>query len=199
MPRSATEPWKAPGKLPRLPPEYYQGDAVVHWSMPTWNRTKGWLDERFHAGFRELMLHASAREALFCPAYILMPDHLHFIWMGLQLESDQQNGVAFLRTYLEKALSPEKFQPQAYDHVLRAQERLRGAFATGCSYVLDNPLRGALVSKREDWRFLGCIVPGYPTLHPLELDYWPKFWKIVSQKRSPEAGKIIRPPFNLGV
>src|SRR3954471_10000427 len=114
MPRSATEPRKTPGKIPRLPPQYYQGDSVVHWSMPTWDRTRGWLKSDFTHVFRELMVHASAREALFCPAYVLMLDHIHLIWMELRLQSDQQKGVAFLRTYLEKALSPEKFQSQDY-------------------------------------------------------------------------------------
>ena len=66
----------------------------------------GWLTEKFHARFRELMLHAAAREGLFCPAYCLMPDHLHLVWMGLRLDSDQLNGMSFLRTYLEPALTP---------------------------------------------------------------------------------------------
>ncbi len=65
--------------LPRLQREHYQGDAVVHWTVPFSHRRQGWLDERFHAGFRELMLHAAAREALLCPTYCLMPDHLHLV------------------------------------------------------------------------------------------------------------------------
>jgi hypothetical protein len=48
--------------LPRLPREHYQGDAVVHWTMPIALRGKGWLNEVFHAQFRELMLHVAARE-----------------------------------------------------------------------------------------------------------------------------------------
>jgi REP element-mobilizing transposase RayT len=72
--------------------------------MSTYDRATGWLTEKFHARFRELMLHAAARERLFCPAYCLMPDHLHLVWMGLRLDSDQRNAMAFLRTYLEPAL-----------------------------------------------------------------------------------------------
>jgi len=90
-----------PGHLPRLPREYYQGDAFIHWTLSTHDRATGWLAEEFHLRFRELLLHAAAREGLFCPAYCLMPDHLHLVWMGLRLDSDQLNGMAFLRTYLE--------------------------------------------------------------------------------------------------
>jgi len=48
--------------LPRLPREHYQGDAVVHWTMPIAERGTGWLNESFHARFREMMLHSAARD-----------------------------------------------------------------------------------------------------------------------------------------
>ena len=79
--------------LPRLRREFYQADAVVFWTMPIAHRAQGWLDATFHATFRELTLHAAAREGLLCPAYCLMPDHLHFVWMGLRLDTDQRNGI----------------------------------------------------------------------------------------------------------
>ncbi len=206
-----------PGRLPRLPREYYQGDAFVHWTLSTHDRATRWLTEKFHARFRELMLHAAAREGLFCPVYCLMPDHLHLVWMGLRLDSDQLNAMSFLRTYLEPALvgdevtsrSPEtqehslrralqrpiKFQPQPHDSVLRATEREHDAFTKVCFYILDNPVKAELVSRPEDWKFNGAVVPGYPTLHPLDADFWGKFWKLHTQSRQPDAGNIKRPPF----
>jgi hypothetical protein len=70
--------------LPRLAREHYQGDAVIHWTMPIALRNTGWLNERFHFQFREIMLHAAAREGLLCPTYCLMPDYIHLLWMGLR-------------------------------------------------------------------------------------------------------------------
>jgi len=96
--------------LPRLPREYYQGDAVVHWTLSISNRRRGWLNERFHAAFRELALHTAAREGLFCPTYCLMPDHLH----------------------------------------------------------------------------LGSL------LHPMQDDFWPKFWKLYAKAKHSDAGMIVR-------
>src|SRR5437867_8679198 len=78
--------------LPRLRREFYQADAVVFWTMPVAHRARSWLDDHFHAAFREMMLHAAAREGLLCPAYCLMPDHLHLVWMGLRRDTDQRNG-----------------------------------------------------------------------------------------------------------
>jgi hypothetical protein len=113
--------------------------------------------------------------------------------MGLRLDSDQLNGMAFLRTHLEPNLAPQKFQHQAHDHVLKEEERRRNAFARVCSYILENPLRAELVKDLSEWPFGGAIVPGYPTLHVLQDDFWSKFWKLYARMKHPDAENIIRP------
>ena len=180
--------------LPRLAPEFYQGDAVVHWTLTLFDRATGWLSGSFHARFRELMLHAAAREGLACPVYCLMPDHIHLVWMGLRLNSDQRNGMAFLRTYLEPELAPAKFQPQPHDAVLREEDRKKNAFAKVCYYITANPVRAELVAGPQDWAFTGCVVSGYPKLNPTDEGYWLKFWKIYTKQRHPDAGNLTRPP-----
>ncbi len=180
--------------LPRLPREHYQGDAVVFWTLTAFDRATGWLTKDLHHQFRELMFHAISREGLVCPIYCLMPDHIHLIWMGLRLDTDQINGMAFLRTYLEPALAPAVFQPQPQDEVLREDRRKKGAFAKFCFYTAANPVRAELVDKPEAWPFTGCLVPGYPKLNPFADDYWSKFWKIFAKLRQPDAGNINRPP-----
>jgi REP element-mobilizing transposase RayT len=176
--------------LPRLAREHYQGDAVIHWTMPIARRGTGWLNELLHARFRELMLHAAAREGLFCPAYCLMPDHIHLLWMGLCRDSDQRNGMKFLREHLGAAILPHRLQHQAHDNVLREEERKRNAFAKICFYILANPVRAELIKEPETWPFCGAIVPGYPDLHPVEEDFWPKFWKLYLAALAPDAGNI---------
>lgn len=203
------------GKLPRLEKQRYQGHAVVFWTNTLEERARGWLTPAFHATFRELMLHAAAREQLFCPAYCLMPDHLHLVWMGLRRESDQLNAMKFLRTHLEPALGKgREWQHQPHDHVLREEERKRNAFSSFCFYTLANPVRAGLVatpaigpvaaevtrrtgetpedsasSRRRlpsEWPYCGAIIPGYPTLHPLQKDYWERFWKLYVAAREAE-------------
>lgn len=123
-----------------------------------------------------------------------MPDHIHMVWMGLHRDSDQRNGMAFLRTQLKARLAPLKFQHQPHDHVLKEEERRRNAFARVCHYILENPLRGELVKQPDEWPYLGAVVAGYPTLHPLQQDFWMKFWKIYADQKSLNAGNILRPP-----
>ena len=192
--KSPRDPLNRAFSLPRLSREHYQADAVVFWTLTVFDKAKGWLTPTFHQRFQYLMLHAAAREGLVCPVYCLMPDHLHLVWMGLWLNSDQINGMAFLRTYLEPELSPAKFQPQPQDEVLRAEQRKRNAFAKVCFYIAANPVRAKLIGEMEIWPFTGCIVPGYPKLNPLDEDYWSKFWRIFAKLRQPDAGNIKRPP-----
>jgi len=176
--------------LPRLAPEYYRGFAVVQWTVTLERRATGWLDDPFHQHFRELLLHAAVREDLLCPVYILMPDHLHLLWMGLRVDSDQRNAMKFLRKHLAVELARRsstgvefELQKQSHDSVLREKDRLRGAFEKSCFYLLDNPCRKQLAEHPRDWPHLGAVVPGFPFLHPLAEDFWEKFWKIYMEQR----------------
>lgn len=174
-------------KLPRLPRENYLGHAVVFWTMTLEQRARGWLNWRFHVAFRKIMLHTAFRESLLCPVYCLMPDHLHLVWMGLRRTSDQLNSTKFLGTQLKTALGAGRtWQHQAYDHVLRENDRRRNAFQRVCFYILANPVRAQLVERIQDWQFTGAIVPGYPTAHPLQENFWELFWKLYIRCREAE-------------
>jgi hypothetical protein len=145
--------------LQRLPREYYQADAVVHWTMSIAMSGTGWLNDAFHAHFCEVMLHAAAREGLFCPTYCLMPDPIHLVWMEMRRESDQRNGMKFLREHLAPKLRPHRFQHQAHDHLLRAEQRKRNAFAKACFHIIDNARKEGLVEYPKEWRFCGAVIP----------------------------------------
>ena len=181
--------------LPRLEPEAYQGFAVVFWTIPLERRATGWLNPDFHRVFRELLLHAAAREGLACPAYVLMPDHLHVVWMGLRQRSDQLRAMRFLRKYLDRELAARgasgqfELQKQSHDVVLREHERAQGAFAKACFYVFDNPSRAGLVEHPDQWPHLGAVLPGYPFLKPLVEDFWPEFWKLYWRLREEVPGQ----------
>ena len=168
--------------LPRLAAGFYRGFAMVHWQMTVDCRKTGWLKAGFHASFREVLLHTMARYDLICPVYCVMPDHLHLLWMGVAEESDQRKATKFFRQHvndlLDRSLPGTQFQKQAYDHVLRQQEKGRDALREVAFYVLQNPVRAGLVKLAGEWPYLGCMVPGYPTLNPLDDGYWEKFWKI---------------------
>ena len=178
--------------LPRLDLVHYQGFSAVFWTLTLERRAVGWLDDAFHQHFRELLLHVAAREGLYCPVYTLMPDHLHVVWLGLRVASDQLRAVRFLRKYLQRELTRRsstggefELQKQAHDAVLKEQDRTRGALAKACFYVLENPCRQGLVEHARQWPHLGAMAPGYPFLHPLDDDFWPAYWKLYREHREP--------------
>ncbi len=177
------------GYLPRLAPESYRGLAFVLWTPTIEKRATGWLTPAFHDQWRHILLHACARFDLACPAYVLMPDHGHLIWLGLnERGSDQRLAIEFLRKNLRSHLTPADWQHQAHDHVLTEDERQRGTFLATATYVLENPARAGLVSRREEWPYLGCCVPGYPEFSPIAPDYWERFWRCYNylvEKRAP--------------
>jgi hypothetical protein len=169
------------GHLPRLAPEFYRGTAFVHWTLTIENRATGWLTESFHQDWQICLLHASARYHLACPAYVLMPDHLHLVWLGFREDSNQLPAIEFLRNHLRSALLPAIWQRQAHDHVLNDQERNHDALANTMQYILENPVRGGLVRSFDEYPYLDCCVPGYPDLDVCAADYWELFWRIYSR------------------
>ena len=154
-------------------------------------RQTGWLTERFHYHFRESLLHTLVRFDLACPVYCLMPDHMHLVWMGINDHSDQLNGMAFFRRHLNPILAPYRLQKQAYDHILKESEREKNAFQSLVFYILENPVRQGLASRREQYAYSGTLIPGYPDLDVMTDEYWLRFWRIVEKITS--KGEQPRP------
>lgn len=164
-------------QLPRLDPERYRGYAHVFWTYTMEARATGWLSVGFHHAFRELLLHSQSRYRISCPIYVLMPDHMHFIWIGASLHSDQLKASTFLRKQLNAYFRPVRLQRQPHDHVLKEEERARGRFVDAVDYVRKNPERAALVEAASKWQYQGAIIPGYPDLKYGTEDFWDRFWR----------------------
>ncbi|MBI2514413.1 MAG: hypothetical protein HYV96_20760 [Opitutae bacterium] len=177
-------------RLPRLPAEWYRGRAWVHWSMTVDRRATGWLDSLRHARIREVLVDALGRYGIVCPAYCVMPDHAHFLWAGVAERSNQPLGARLLRTAWNAELKHHGFrlQRQGYDHVLREEERKRGAVMAVAAYIWENPVRAGLVAEWRQYPFLGAVVPGYPDLDPRCEDFWDVFWRIYAALGDDGAG-----------
>ena len=172
------------GHLPRLTPGHYRGFAFVHWVMTVEERATGWLNDLFHSQFREAMMHVLVRHDLFYPAYCLMPDHVHIVWLGSAAGSEQRQGLTSFRRATNRLLAPQAWQREPCDHVLREEERKRDAFPTVCRYVFDNPVRKNLVREWRNYPYSDALVPGYVDLNPKRDDFWPVFWMIYNRRVS---------------
>ncbi len=170
--------------LKRLPAEYYCGNAYVHWSLTMEDRKSGWLIPIFYYKYREILTHAAFRFGFCCPIYCCMPDHIHLLWAGILKSCDQRLAMRYFRKQLNPVLEKLNvhFQHQPYDHVLRDDERQETAFEAVAEYIARNPERRGLVPADgyAEYKFTGCLVPGYPELKPFEPGYWDHFWRIYS-------------------
>ena len=134
--------------------------------------------------FRELLTHTMFRYGVCCPIFVLMPDHFHMMWIGILEKSDQRPAMKHFRTRLNETLAvlDHKLQAQPYENVLKEDERQEDAFHDICNYIARNPERAGLVEtdKYADYKYSGCIVPGYPEMKPFNSDFWPRFWRAYS-------------------
>ena len=95
-------------------------------------------------------------------AYVLMPDHVHaFVALDDRkiLLSAWAKSLknAISRALRQSAIESPHWQKGFFDHVLRSAE----SYSQKWHYVLQNPVRAGLVSRWEDWPYLGEV-------HPLE-------------------------------
>ena len=113
-----------------------------------------------------------------------MPDHIHFLWIGILDQSDQRVAVKYFRKRINPVIEKlgTGFQRQPYDHVLREEERERDAFETLAEYISRNPERANLVLADgfREYKYTGCLIPGYPELTTWQADYWDRFWRTYS-------------------
>lgn len=149
-------------------------------------RARGWLSPLIHSRLREILVHLSAKYHLACPAYCLMPDHGHFLFMGCQPQSDQLRAARLLRTHWNTILPAGfRLQKQGYDHVLLESEREQNAFQGIAHYILKNPERSGLIRDGIKYPYSGSILAGYPSLQPDDEGFWKSFWiafgKMTSQ------------------
>ena len=87
------------------------------------------------------------------------------------------------------ALEPRgyRLQKQAYDRVLRPEERELFAFEKMLGYVLANPQRAELESEdptQPRWKWRGAILPAYPELSwsgSSDSFSWDLYWKLFYQ------------------
>ena len=181
---SERKPYKPPykGRLKRLPPEFYRGHSAVHWTLTIQDKAVGWLNDRHHLNVRRVLFHTLARYRLACPAYCLMPDHGHFLWIGLEQKSDQLLAMRAFRKGWNEILAPHSLSRQAYDHVLRGEERDRDALLSVCHYIYQNPVRKDWVSFSNEWSWQGISFPGYPTLDSRKHHCWQNFWKAYAEQ-----------------
>ena len=127
--------------------------------MGTFRRKKQLARDVIHDILRLELLSSAAKYGWCVGRYVVMPDHLHLFCAATD-ESEARPLQTFVgkfkewsakRLHRELGLAPPIWQPEFFDHVLRSNE----SYLEESHYVLENPVRGGLVSRSEEWPFAG--------------------------------------------
>ena len=170
-----------------MDPSFYKGKAYVFWTHTTERRDRFELNDLFHFRFREILAHTCFRYRVVTPAYCIMPDHVHLVWIGYADNADQKRATRFLRKELRSIIAPCTWQRQPHEHVVREQERKDGIYADTIRYILSNPVRAGLADRWQDYPYIGSVLPGYPLVDLRQENFRELFWKIY-QKLADGAG-----------
>ena len=99
-----------------------------------------------------------AKHGAWIGAYVLMPDHLHLFVVVDDERITLSKWGKSVKNAISKALrdvavpSPH-WEKGFFDHVLRSSE----SYAAKWEYVRENPVRAGLVTRWQDWPYLGKI------------------------------------------
>jgi putative transposase len=90
-------------------------------------------------------------------AYCFMPDHLHLL---VEAQTESSNGLEFINRakqlsgfHYKRTCGRALWQRYGFEHVLRDDEDTRRV----ARYILENPIRGGLVERVEDYPFVGSF------------------------------------------
>ncbi len=113
---------------------------------------------------REQIARAATEEQISVVVYCFMPDHLHLLVEGTTDASDCRRFVTRAKQYSgyhhARRFGERLWQRYSYDSVLRDDELT----AVVAKYILANPIRAGLVTRVEDYPFVGSFVYQVPEL-----------------------------------
>ena len=131
--------------------------------------------------------------------FCLMPDHIHLLWTGVAKASNQLVAMRRLRTDLNAALMETGYelQRQAYDHVLKPEERQAEAIEDLMEYIARNPERKGIVGRDgfDKYQFTGCLLPGAYRVELFQDCGWLAVWRTISFLRRTECFRRNDPKY----
>ena len=139
----------------RLPPANYLGQKVYFITVCCDYRHPYLADSFIASQVIEILHGLTAKLSFLLHAYCAMPDHLHFLVQGLEVNSDlfrlmkefkSRTAYSFKNDHNRKL-----WEMSYYDHILRKPADIESV----ASYIWNNPVRKGLCHHPKDFPFSG--------------------------------------------
>ena len=145
----------AMARPPRVKGFAYVGFHRYFVTTATYRRVP-WFSDSHHAGSLTAQISPFFAEHAFeVVAFCVMPDHVHLLLEGAAEDADLRHAVPLWKQrtghWWRSRLGSRLWQPGFHDHVLREQEDTRSVVG----YLLLNPVRAGLVTRVEDYPWVG--------------------------------------------
>jgi len=151
----------------RLPRKLYEGRIACVFTACLADTGETFLSDKLFDSMESILLDCLQKEQCEAHVYLFMPDHCHFLTEGKSDDSDLWQFMVNFRQrsgfWLSENRIPAEWQKGFYDHILRKDEDLTKQIR----YILENPLRKALVNEWRKYRFKGSTI--------YDLDEWASF------------------------
>ena len=140
----------------RLKDFEYVGLHRYHVRVSTWHRRGHLVEHAVAITVREQLLLRASECGFEIPAYCVMPDHVHALAEGKTTTADLKRFVGRWKQHTAFAFRSigrtRLWQPGFFDRVLREQESSR----TVARYIVENPVRAAIVERVNEYPFSWC-------------------------------------------
>jgi putative transposase len=151
-------------KKHRLSLDRYKGPVTVAYTACIRNRAT-FFSKALHAEqAAKVLIDEATKWNCDVVIYLFMPDHVHILMKGTREDSDTYRVMRVFKQKTGFLFSKAGFgivwQKDFYDHILRTESD----FSNQLQYILENPVRGGLASRWQEYPFKGSTV--------LDLDQW---------------------------
>ena len=148
-------------KYPQIPPRLgriFPSTPVFFVTFCTHRRRQLLATNPVHTVLLKFAHHAYAERHIAIGRYVIMPDHIHLFVTGPDnFELGRWIGIlkqVLAKTIVRAPTSDPIWQRGFFDHILRSDE----SYEQKWTYVLENPVRAALVAKAHEWPHAGEII-----------------------------------------
>ncbi len=140
-----------------MPREFYIGRISVALTICVKDKVCLFSDTEVINIFTDMLKNVVEKNKCIIPVYCFMPDHQHMIITGTHKDADLLKIITEYKQktgyWLSKNRVGIRWQKDFYDHIIKKNEDL----SMQVRYILDNPVRKAIVSQWYEYCYKGSI------------------------------------------